>query len=108
MATFLSAGIALAACPIATRLTDSNPSEKIEKIWNARKPSKEEIESGDEYYIIPKTKIGKVSLGIFFFGFLLFVIGTFLGMTGTWIASLLAVLGMLIYFLGGFMKFTLE
>jgi len=57
---------------------------------------------------MPKTNIGKISMGIYLFGFLLFVVGTFLGMTGTWVASLLAVLGMLIYFLGGFMKFSLE
>ena len=108
LTTFLSAAIALVVCPIVSKLTDPQPSKKIEKIWNARIPSKEEIESGDEYYIIPRTKIGKISLAIFFFGFLLFVVGTFLGMTGTWVASLIAVLGMLIYFLGGFMKFTLE
>jgi len=108
LTTFLSAGIALVACPIASLLTEPLSSEKTEKIWKARKPSKEEIESGDEYYIMPKTNIGKISIGIYLFGFLLFVVGTFLGMTGTWIASLLAVLGMLIYFLGGFMKFSLE
>lgn len=108
LTTFLSAGIALVACPIASLLTEPLSSEKIEKIWKAREPSKEEIESGDEYHIMPKTNIGKISMGIYLFGFLLFVVGTFLGMTGTWVASLLAVLGMLIYFLGGFMKFSLE
>jgi len=108
LTTFLSAGIALVACPIASLLSEPLSSEKTEKIWKARRPSKEEIESGDEYNIIPKTNIGKISIGIYLFGFLLFVVGTFLGMTGTWIASLLAVLGMLIYFLGGFMKFSLE
>ena len=108
LTTFLSAGIALVACPIASLLSEPLSSEKTEKIWKARRPSKEEIESGDEYNIIPKTSIGKISIGIYLFGFLLFVVGTFLGMTGTWIASLLAVLGMLIYFLGGFMKFSLE
>jgi len=108
LTTFLSAGIALVACPIASLLTEPLSSEKTEKIWKAREPSKEEIESGDEYHIMPKTNIGKISIGIYLFGFLLFVVGTFLGMTGTWVASLLAVLGMLIYFLGGFMKFSLE
>jgi len=108
LTTFLSAGIALVACPIASLLSEPLSSEKTEKIWKARRPSKEEIESGDEYNIIPKTNIGKISIGIYLFGFLLFVVGTFLGMTGTWVASLLAVLGMLIYFLGGFMKFSLE
>ncbi len=108
LTTFLSAGIALVVCPIASRLTEPLPSEKTEIIWNARKPSKEEIESGDEYNIMPKTFIGKLSMGIFLFGFLLFVAGTLLGMTGTWIASLIAFLGMLIYFIGGLMKFSLE
>ena len=72
LTTFLSAGIALIVCPISSKLTGSFAKEKVEKIWNARKPSKEEIETGDEYYIMPRTKIGKISLGTFLFGFLLF------------------------------------
>lgn len=102
--TFLSAGVALLITPIISLLTKNEQSITLGSIWKARKISDEEIESNDVYNIIPKTFKGKLSLGIFFFGLLIFLVGVFMGSKGMEWASATSVAGMIIYFAGGLLR----
>jgi hypothetical protein len=62
------------------------------------------MKTGEVYNIIPKTFLGRFSLLIFFLGLIIFMIGVFLGSQDHSLASILAVTGMIIYFLGGLMR----
>ena len=64
----------------------------------------QEIKNENVYNIFPQTYAGKISLGIFFLGLLIFLSGVILGSTGNASASLIAVTGMVVYFAGGLMR----
>ncbi len=102
--TFITAGTALVITPVISLLTKEESNEKIDEIWRARTISDEEISSNNVYNIIPKTFKGKLSLAVFGSGLLLFLAGVFLGSTGSAAASYLAVIGMIIYFIGGLFR----
>lgn len=102
--TFLTAAVTLVTTPIISLLTKEEKNEKIESIWKAKNISEEEMKTGEVYNIIPKTFLGRVSLLIFFLGLIIFMIGVFLGSQDHSLASILAVTGMIIYFLGGLMR----
>ena len=102
--TFITAGTALVITPVISLLTKEESNEKIDEIWRARTISDEEISSNNVYNIIPKTFKGKLSLAVFGLGLLLFLSGVFLGSTGSAAASYLAVIGMIIYFIGGLFR----
>ena len=76
----------------------------VDTIWKARKTSDEEIKSNDIYNIFPKTVTGKLSMGVFLSGLIIFIIGVVLGSSGTSAASYIAVGGMVIYFTGGLLR----
>ncbi|MCX6170658.1 MAG: sodium:solute symporter family protein [Ignavibacteriales bacterium] len=103
--TFITAGVTLLFTPLISFITkeDAN-NEKLDSIWRAKKTSDEEIKSGDVYNIIPKTAKGKLSLFVFFSGLVIFLIGVFLGSTGSSAASYIAVGGMILYFIGGLFR----
>ncbi len=104
LTTFLSAGVALITVPIVSLLTRKEAKEKIDTVWGARKSSVEEEQAGDVYNIIPKTKRGKLSFAVYLSGVLIFIGGVVSGSTGWSGASAIAVIGMAIYFLGGYLR----
>jgi len=104
LTTFISAGFALVATPIISLLTQKVNNSSINEIWSAKITSDEEIKNENVYNIFPQTYAGKISLGIFFSGLLIFLSGVILGSTGNASASLIAVTGMVVYFAGGLMR----
>ena len=104
LTTFLSAGVALIILPVVSLFTRGETSEKIRRIWDAKKGSKEEEEAGDVYNIIPKTRRGKFSFLVYISGVVIFIAGVISGSSGWPIASVIAVIGMVIYFLGGYLR----
>ena len=102
--TFISAGVALIFTPIVSLMTKDEQSVNLASIWRARTISDEETESNDVYNIIPKTTSGRVSLGIFFLGLIIFFTGIIMGSEGMEIASAVSVAGMIIYFAGGLLR----
>lgn len=102
--TFITAGTALIITPIISLMTKEESNAQIDAIWKARTTSEEEIINNNVYNIIPKTVRGKLSLTVLASGLILFLIGVFLGSTGSQIASYLAVAGMIIYFIGGLFR----
>ncbi len=59
--TFVSGGVALLICPLVSLFTRANISSSMEKVFNAKKNSNEEIENGDIFNILPETNHGKMS-----------------------------------------------
>ncbi len=107
-ATFASAGAALLICPLVSILTRRPSEEKIKKVFEAKVTSDEEIEIGEVYHIIPTSLGGKISLGIFGLGALLFIVGIIMGSQALRMGSLVGVIGMIIYFLGGYLRICHE
>jgi SSS family solute:Na+ symporter len=107
-ATFASAGAALLICPLVSILTTRPSEEKIRNVFKAKVSSDEEIERGEVYHIIPVSKWGRISLGIFGLGLILFLTGTIMGSQALRMASLVAAIGMVIYFLGGFLRIRFD
>jgi len=101
LTTFITAGVALVITPLISMITNKPDEEKVTSIWKAKHTSEEEEKSQDFYHIIPRTSSGRVSLGIFFVGLVIFFIGVFLGSIGESAASIVAVSGMVVYFIGG-------
>ncbi|TFG97750.1 MAG: sodium:solute symporter family protein [Calditrichales bacterium] len=102
--TFLSAGVAIVVVPLVSWLTKPGGEEKTDLIWLARKGSREETDAGDIYNIFPQTVKGKWSLAVLISGVLIFVGGVISGSQGWPMASIIAVAGMVIYFLGGYLR----
>ena len=102
--TFITAGTALLITPIISLLTKEESNEQIEAIWYARKTSEEEIANNNVYNILPKTAKGKLSMIIFSLGLVMFLVGVFMGGTGSSAASYIAVSGMVVYFIGGLFR----
>lgn len=104
LTTFITAGTTLIFTPIVSLFTKEVSNEKIDAIWRARTISDEEIASNNVYNIFPKTFNGKLSLVVFFSGLIIFLIGVFMGNSGSSAASIVAVTGMVIYFIGGLFR----
>lgn len=104
LTTFITAGTTLIFTPIVSLFTKEVSNEKIDAIWRARTISDEEIASNNVYNIFPKTFNGKLSLVVFFSGLIIFLIGVFMGSSGSSAASIVAVTGMVIYFIGGLFR----
>jgi SSS family solute:Na+ symporter len=102
--TFITAGTALLITPIVSLFTKEESNENIEAIWKARKTSDEEITNNNVYNILPKTVKGKLSMAVFISGLIIFLVGVFMGSTGSSAASYIAVSGMVIYFVGGLFR----
>lgn len=102
--TFITAGTTLIITPLISLMTKEESNAKIDAIWRARTISDEEIEKKDVYNIIPKSFNGKLSLSVFFLGLIIFLIGVFMGSSGSSAATIVAVTGMVVYFLGGLLR----
>ena len=104
MVTFASGGVALLICPLVSFFTKPAEERKIKQVFDAKKVSDEEIQQGELYHILPSSAGGKLSLYVFAAGLIIFFVGVFMGSRGLSTASLTAVCGMLIYFLGGYLR----
>jgi SSS family solute:Na+ symporter len=104
LTTFITAGTTLIVTPIISLFTKEESNEKIDEIWKARTISDEEIANKNVYNIFPKSFYGKLSLSIFFLGLIIFLVGVFMGSSGSSAASFVAVTGMVIYFIGGLLR----
>lgn len=102
--TFISAGVTLLFTPIFSLLTKHTDNSSIQSIWKAKHVSDEEIKENDIFHIIPKTAKGRLSLGVFILGLLIFLTGIFMGSGAMEMASAVAVAGMIIYFIGGLLR----
>ena len=107
-ATFASAGAALLICPLVSILTARPSEEKIRNVFKAKVTSDEEIERGEVYHIIPVSLWGRLSLGVFGLGLILFLAGTIMGSQAIRMASLIAAIGMVIYFIGGYLRIRFD
>lgn len=106
--TFLGAAVALVVTPLVSLVTRQESAEKVALVWRARTISDEEVASGDVYHIIPKTSKGRLSMLVYVSGFVLFLAGIIMGSGGMAIASWVAVIGMIIYFIGGLLRVYVE
>jgi len=104
LTTFLSAGVALLIVPLVSIFTKKEAQEKLDLIWLAKAGSQEETEAGDIFNIFPRTMRGKLSFLVYASGLVIFIGGVVSGSSGWPMASFLAVLGMIIYFIGGFLR----
>ncbi len=104
LTTFLSAAVALIVMPLVSYVTQPERKEKIEALWRARRTSDEELASGQVYNIIPQTGNGKLSFTLYLSGLGLFLAGVLSGSSGWHYASHLAVIGMIVYFAGGYLR----
>jgi len=102
--TFASGGVALLLCPLISILSPRKGSAAINRVFDAKKITEEETKSGVSFNIIPVTAKGQFSLAILFLGLLIFFSGVFMGSQGLNIASHTAVAGMVIFFLGGWLR----
>jgi SSS family solute:Na+ symporter len=102
--TFASGGVALLLCPLVSVLTKAKVNERVEEVFRARKVSSEEVESGDVFHIFPETNNGKISVIILFAGLIIFFTGVLMGSQDLQYSSHTAVIGMIIFFLGGYLR----
>jgi SSS family solute:Na+ symporter len=102
--TFITAGVALVLTPIISLMTQDSHRHQIDLIWKAKKTSEEEDAGNVRYHILPTTTGGRFGLGLLGFGFAVFLTGVVLGSMGAAIASILAVAGMVLYFVGGLVR----
>jgi len=102
--TFVSAAVTLITIPIAVLFYHGNDNPKVSAIWEAKRTSQEEIDSGDVYNIVPKFFGGRVAMSFLFAGLATFFVGILMGTTNSGIASYIAVIGMVIYFISGLVR----
>ena len=102
--TFITAGVALIATPLASVLTRRNDSAALERVWAARTGSEEEQLAGEEFRLLPASGKGKVGMGLLALGLGVFFCGIALGSLDVPHAGTVAVIGMILYFGGGLIR----
>jgi SSS family solute:Na+ symporter len=109
-ATFLSAGAALLFTPICSLIGKRFAQRKrAEFIRSVLKPTQKEIEKGDAFYLIPRSRGGKVMLSVFVFGLAVFLASIALGGLGLGrIAGWLSIGAMIIYFASGLLRLSYD
>jgi SSS family solute:Na+ symporter len=108
VATFVSAGGAVAGCVVASLLCKPTDKAKIDAVWKAKHVSQEEIDSGDIYHIWPVSVGGKLSLAVLALGMLAFLAGTVSASCDWQYASLTALVGMIVFFAGGLIRLAFD
>lgn len=107
VATLVSTGTALVACPVIALGTSQQAPVETAPVWKAR----DSVHTGDEetpYHIIPGSTLGKGCIGGVLGGFLLYFAGALSGSVGFVWASQIAVTGMLLVFACGFVRLFVE
>ncbi len=99
--TFISAGFTLIFGFLFTTFMPKPAAPKLETIWKAKQISEEEQMSGHVYHIFPRSTVGKIGLMCLFVGLAIFITGIVLSGMKREEAAIVAVTGMVIYFLGG-------
>jgi SSS family solute:Na+ symporter len=109
-ATFLSAGAALLFTPICSLIGKRFAQRKrAEFIRSVLKPTQKEIEKGDAFYLVPRSRGGKVMLSVFVFGLAVFLASIGLGGLGLGrIAGWLSIGAMIIYFASGLLRLSYD
>ena len=102
--TFLTAAVALVVTPVVSLLTPADMRGSLESVWRARHGSDEETNAGRVFHPIPRSPLGRLGLGVFVAGFLLFVAGVVMGGSGDAAGSWVAATGMVVYFAGGLLR----
>jgi len=102
--TFITAGVALIATPLASVLTRRTESATLERVWAARTGSEEEQLAGEEFRLLPASGKGKVGMGLLALGLGVFFCGIALGSLDVPHAGTVAVIGMILYFGGGLIR----
>lgn len=108
VATFVSAGVTLLVCPVVSYMTKPSGRAAIDAIWRMKSASDEEIQAGSVYHLIPVSLPGRLFLAISFAGMLLFLTAIFLASRNVGISSLLAVIGMIVYFLAALVRLRFD
>jgi len=106
--TLYSASADLIVSFIVSLLTPRTPDEKINKIWSLRKVTEEEKKAKGVYHIIPISTGGRISLIVFGIGLVMFLVGIFMGAGALKLAAPIAIIGMIVYFLGGFLRLQFD
>lgn len=93
--------VSLVLC-IAVSLATAPPDPSgIRAVWGSRESGADEAAEGEAFNIVPRSLPGRLFLGLFFLGLLVFLCGTFLGAWGMSCAAPLALSGMMLYFAAG-------
>ena len=90
---------ALVVTPVFSMLFPRQSGKQIDRIWEARTHSEED--EGEAYHIIPVSGWGKFFFALFFVGLAVFLIGVISGSVAFAYAGVLALGGMILYFLAG-------
>ena len=106
--TLCSATAALVVTFIVSLITPPTSPEKIKKIWDLRAVSEEEKKAKGVYHIIPISTGGRISLIVFGIGLVMFLVGIFMGAGALKLAAPIAIIGMVVYFLGGFLRLQFD
>ncbi len=93
---------------IVSLITPPTSPEKIKRIWALRVVSEEEKKAKGAYHIIPISTGGRISLIIFGIGLVMFLVGIFMGAGALKLAAPIATIGMIVYFLGGFLRLQFD
>jgi len=79
--------------------------QRMKTIAAALKPTSKEIETGQAFYLIPRSSGGKLMLGIFILGLVSFLVSISLGGLGFGkIAAWLSIVSMVVYFTSGLLR----
>jgi len=108
LATFISAGTALLACFVTSMLSKAPPRESFEAVSKAKHSSEEETETGAVYHIWPASLGGKACIVVLGLSFLVFLVGTVIGRTNGALGSLVALLGMVAFFVAGLVRLAFD
>ncbi len=109
-ATFLSASAALIFTPVFSLLAKKKAQlERAKTIHAALKPSSQEIEKGQAFYLIPKSSGGRLMLAVLGLGLIAFLVSILLGGMGLGkIAAWLSVGSMVVYFASGLIRLSFD
>jgi SSS family solute:Na+ symporter len=106
--TLISAAAALISCPLISICFPRTSPHKIKLIWEKKKEFSQKSEELGHYKIIPVSTGGRIGLGMLGVGLITFLAGVISGSIPHPQASLIALSGMILFFLGGLVriKFT--
>lgn len=104
--TFVSTAVVLVTTPIFTMMFKSAKNEHLDRIWEARAHT--EDDEGEAYHILPTSVGGKIFVALLFVGLAMFLGGVISGSTGFAHAGMLALSGMILYFVSGLLRLMFD
>lgn len=103
IAPFVSSGTAIIVTPIVSLLTRAPKSSDTARIWASFKASTS-ADDQDDFPLIPRTLAGRIGLVLIAGGFLCFLGGIISAIWGFPSATVMAVSGMIVVFVGGLLR----